>query len=554
MVEQRRGVALIFVGNLLRGVEAYIAPVAVLLPEVSLDDLSDAAELAEHRDAVGVEEQQPRHGVVVLVEHVARAVVVSAAGGIDQACRVVGFGPGCDFGGLELSPSLVEGDPYADRDERTQAVDDLAPLLAVAGLRLGRALPLLAREVAGHLPLGVAGRDVAAGHVLPDDDAFAVAVVVPAGRFDLHMLADHVVAQLLGLHDVIAQRLVRGGSVEPVGPPSLVEGSELEEGPVVEHQPRDVVAVAARRELAHGRVARHAVHDAAVVAQRNLQVVEEGALGTPELRFGNGKFHGGAGQRLGRGDGLAAVIEHDLDAVARGRFREGHLDCEALVVEVGRGLHAEDVALRHGFEPDGLPDAAHGRVPDAARIVRLLAARLESLFGGVPDTDAERVAALSERRGDVEVEGGVAAGVGADGRAVHPDIGLPVRGADVEQDAAAAPRGRNREAALVPEAAVGAGAFADAREGRLRGKGHEDLAVEMLGFAPDGEDRIVPKPVEVLPCVAHELRTRVFGQHLLRIEFLTPRGEQAYLGRLPLGGGLQCGQQRQRQHKRFFHG
>jgi len=92
-----------------------------------------------------------------------------------------------------------------------------------------------------HLPLRTL---VAVGHVLPYDHAGLVAVVVPAGGLDLHVLADHVVAQLLGLDDVECERLVGRGRVEAVGPPALVERTELEQRLVVEGQANDAVLVA----------------------------------------------------------------------------------------------------------------------------------------------------------------------------------------------------------------------------------------------------------------------------------------------------------------------
>ena len=198
--------------------------------------------------------------------------MVAAAGGVDQARRIVSLRPLYDFLGLELSPALVEGNPYADRGGRVEVVDDLFPLLAEVGLRFCRPVLLLAREIVVHLPLRAA---VAAGHVLPYDHAEFVAVVVPACGLDLYVFAYHVVTQILGLDDVECQRLVRGGCIEAVGPPALIQRAELEYRLVVQLQADDVVGIAADREFTHGRVTFHFVYFLAVAYQAYLHVVEE---------------------------------------------------------------------------------------------------------------------------------------------------------------------------------------------------------------------------------------------------------------------------------------
>ena len=49
----------------------------------------------------------------------------------------------------------------------------------------------------------------AAGHVLPDEQAELVAVVVEPGRLDLDVLAEHVEAELLEHFEVVLHRRVR---------------------------------------------------------------------------------------------------------------------------------------------------------------------------------------------------------------------------------------------------------------------------------------------------------------------------------------------------------
>ena len=91
-----------------------------------------------------------------------------------------------------------------------------------------------------------------------------------------------------------------------------------------------------------------------------------------------------------------------------------------------------------------------------------------------------------------------------------------------------------REAVVVPEFVILTQAFPYAREARLHGERHEDLSLEFVGGLSYGQDRIVPQAVEVLPVAAYHLRTRVFGQYVLRIELFAPLGTDTVARGLPL--------------------
>ena len=190
--------------------------------------------------------------------------------------------------------------------------------------------------------------------------------------------------------------------------------------------------------------------------------------------------------------------------------------------------------LGHCFEPYRLPDAAHGGVPDALGAVHLLAARLVAVVGRIPYANPDVVGTLFQGRRDVELERRIAARVAAYADAVHPDVGFPVYGAEVQQHALAVPFRGYREAVVVPEFVILTQAFPYAREARLHGERHEDLSLEFVGGLSYGQDRIVPQAVEVLPVAAYHLRTRVFGQYVLRIELFAPLGTDTVARGLPL--------------------
>ena len=80
-------------------------------------------------------------------------------------------------------------------------------------------------------------------HVLPDEHAEAVAVIVPAQRLDFDVLAEHVEAQVLHELNVKNHRVVARRGVEPVREVALVKNAVLEIRPAVEKQPGNAVFV-----------------------------------------------------------------------------------------------------------------------------------------------------------------------------------------------------------------------------------------------------------------------------------------------------------------------
>src|SRR2546421_6143899 len=90
------------------------------------------------------------------------------------------------------------------------------------------------------------------------------------------------------------------------------------------------------------------------------------------------------------------------------------LDDDAALIHIRNNPEPMD---RHGadrLQPHGLPDPTRGRVPDPARFAHLLAARLRTGIGGVPDRDHDFLrAGWLERAGDVEAEAVIAAAMGA---------------------------------------------------------------------------------------------------------------------------------------------
>ena len=384
----------------------------------------------------------------------------------------------------------------------------------------------LAREVL------LAGRRVvvAARHVLPDEHPEAIGVVVPARRLHLHVLADQVVAEPPGRLDVEGERFVGWRGIEAVGPPALVEQAELEERLAVEEEPVHAGRVLRHRDRAHAEVA----VDLVAALDRDAKAIEERIGGGPPARVGNRERERLARAALDRGDPAIAVERRDAHRVGRASAgdADGHRD--RLKIGRGRDRQVRHVGARDRLEPDRLPDAGDGGVPDAARARDLLAARLRAPVGGVPDRDDQLLfAAVLEGLGDVEGERIVASAVLADLRAVDEHLGLPVHGAEVEEQPASRREGGSRERTAVPNPLVLAHRTPDAAERRLDGKGNEDAAVEAVGSRRLARhDRVVPAAIEVEPERArpHELRPRVLGQRAVGRDLARPARDERRIG------------------------
>ena len=308
------------------------------------------------------------------VAHVAHVGVRPPAGVVDQPAGILL--PHClhDARRIVLAPALVERHPHHDARMVATLVDQRVELRFEVLRGLGRAR----RAAAQH----------GARHVLPHEQAQPVGPVVPALGLDLDVLARHVEAELLRDVDIRSQGFVGRRGVEPVGPPPLVERSDLEQRRVVEAHPRDAVGILAERRLAHAEVRRYLVHRAARSHERDAQVVEERRVGRPELRAGHA--HRERPVRLARrARHLARSVQRDRGhgRVRRVRAASAGRDLDRAGVDVRYQRQRVDGRVSDRLDPHRLPDPRDRRVPDAAGPIDLLAARLRAGVRRVPHGD-----------------------------------------------------------------------------------------------------------------------------------------------------------------------
>ena len=518
-----------------------VAPVFLRLPGMAGKRQPQAAELAEHDRAVRFHGRPRRPRIAVDIENIAGAPVGPSTGVVDQPAGVVSLDPGDDPLRVILAPAFVERDPHDNRGMGAERIDH--------ALQLEFELP---GRFLAPLQVGLVSADpaVAVGHILPNQQAQLVAPVIQPVGLHLDMLAQHVAADPLERLQVVAQRLVGRRGVKSVGPPPLVEWSVLEDEPVVEHQPHRARAVLAERDFSHPEVTRDLVDHFVAPLQDHLQIVEERISRRPQLRAADFQAQRGADRTAGLGHRLRALFGPGHNRVAGHGAARLHGQLGNRAVDVRNDVKPADRRIWNRFQPNGLPNAGDGRVPDAAGIEHLLAARLRPLVDRIPDAHHDLLGlSRFEGLGDVEGERVVAAPVRTDLVPVDPDRGIPIDGAEVQQNPLTLPVGRKRELAAVPEPTVGPDRLHHAGERRLDGERHQNLPIEGFDLLfVSRTNRVFPKAVQVMPVLSDHLRAGIFSQRIVGRDVFRPTGHQRTLGRPPRLG--REGRAGQRQHKR----
>ena len=437
-----------------------------------------------------------------------------AAGRVDRARLVHGLDDLHGRLAVKLAPALVERYPHGDARVVVERGDHVAQLvqkrLARRHVRAAEeGIPAVVEVPARH----ERGRDdervvalAAAGHVLPDEHAQPVTVVIPAVALDLDVLAQHVEAHILGQLDVVDERVVARRGVEPVRPVALIEQPVVKIRLAVEKQAAHAVLVRLDAALAHGKVAVDRV-----AAERHAEGVERRLLRRPGAEGAHRHV-----RRNARRECVAAALKVD-------RALPLALDGDLHLMRVKQRRHAQgaDVILRHALEPDRLPDAALRRVPDAVRVQRLLAARELGLVGRVAHAHEDRVL-FCQHLGDVHRERQVAARVRGQLHTVAPHGRSLIDRAEVQQHAADVEPVRQRDRADVPQVFLRLQDVSHAGQLALGREGHKDRAVGLRGLLRARRDRVAPRAVEIQVAVAHHLRPGILRQRLRAIERVRP--------------------------------
>ena len=178
-------------------------------------------------------------------------LIVPAAGVVDDAGMIELLNVRCRVCCVELAPALVEGDPRADGRAAVELGNHLGELGIIARARHRVGAGKFSVVVILVVNAGDEGRGdgekvifpAAVYHVLPDEHAEAVAVIIPAHRLDFDVLAEHVEAHVLHELDIENHGVVARRGIEPVREVPLIEHAVLEIRSAVEKQPGNAVFV-----------------------------------------------------------------------------------------------------------------------------------------------------------------------------------------------------------------------------------------------------------------------------------------------------------------------
>ena len=430
----------------------------------------NAAVLAQ-RHGAGLRAHPQGVEVVVQGVYIPAALIVPAAGFVHKTGIVQrADGLHCP-GGIVLSPALVKGHPAAHAGVAAQRLYRIFQLPAVffpaAFAAPAQQSPQrrLVRQAA-HKRLQNIGQvgdkpqvilTAAVDHILPDHKSQLVAVVVPALRLDLCVLAQQVVAQRLYLAQLPFHRRIRGRGVQSLRPVALIQQAVEQDGLVVQTEAQHALFVRCAAPLAQGKVAVHGV-ELFFLSLRSAhgQVIQKGRVRAPreEILVRNMQRHRAvlvgliAAPVLGNGHTPGAHHRPQVRRAAgcRSMGFHGH-DAGIIVRHNGERL---DVIFRHALQPDRLPDAALRGVEHPAGLQGLLAPRLCAVAGGVLHRHPQAVAAGAvELRGDIQRKGPVAAPVAAHQMAVHLHGAGVVHCTEMQQHPAARPGGRRKISVVV---------------------------------------------------------------------------------------------------------
>ena len=463
------------------------------------------------------------------VKDVSGVAGVAARCRVDEAGIVAGSGELHGLFRIKLGPGLVERHPYQNAGVLFELGYDFSPFLVICSLCgfCERIIPACVVAPFAPLAAGKIGRN--RGHILPYGNPQAVTVVVPACRLNLDVLADHVVAKVPGLDYVIFEGLVRGGGIEAVWPPALVQRAKLEIRLSVEPKALETVGIYYLGRSPYGSITAHLVLHLATLYRLDFKRIEIGRLGAPEPCRRDFKPQGLSGSSFCRCNQLSGFAVFGVPAL--GPFKDVDLygiclfrcpggDCEAVLC-CHRAV-VRDIGIGNRFNPDALPDAGDGGVPDTAGPGNLLAAGLFAVVGSVKDLHYKFLFALYKVGGYVVGESGIAASVLSKALPVEPDLALPVHRIEVQQHLL--PRTRNGERTVVPEGLIGTYGPAHPGKGRLYAERHQNLPVGLLRPLPLCRcHRILPKPVQGLPVLPYHLRTRILRMCRCRTHLIGPR-------------------------------
>ena len=350
--------------------------------------------------------------------HVAQFLCKPSGGTVRKPCAVQRFQPAEGVIRKELAPALVENGPQADArmipqrpDRRVHRVQEVFPR--------GR-IPVHPDVIPGPdsncrqnriLEITVFA---AVHHVLENDHAQAVAVVIELFRFDLDMLPQHIETERLHGPDIrfIAGRI--GGRIQAVAPVALVQQAVKKIRFPVQAQARLAV------DALNGKRPQRKIRFNPVPAGSNGEPVQVRVFRAPADRI----CYSDPGGSPDQGNPDAVQFDSPGIRALRGDFS---------VIPARMNGQGTDVLLRNWFNPYRLPDAGHRRVPHAAALFLLLSPGMP-VGQVVGSRNGNLIHARADQFRDIRGKRKIAFLMGRSFLPVDPDSRFPADRTEMQQD------------------------------------------------------------------------------------------------------------------------
>ena len=160
------------------------------------------------------------------IQDITARTMVTAACRVHQAGRIISFCPFSRFFRFKLSPCFVERHPNDYRRIGYAKIHDLFPFAVIVGLGFRRTFIVFSTVI--HVVIPNVRAMISTRHILPYQNTFLIAMIIPACRFHFHVLTDHIEAPVFCFLDVEQQCFICRSRIKSVRPPSLVQRAELE--------------------------------------------------------------------------------------------------------------------------------------------------------------------------------------------------------------------------------------------------------------------------------------------------------------------------------------
>ena len=190
--------------------------------------------------------------IIMDTDKIPTSLIKPATGRVDQPRGIQLPYHVCDADGIKLSPAFVKRAVNSNGREKFQ-VSNSIPAFLLETVPVCLILPgkqriivitdLIAQGLGNGRKVAYKGHGIRAApinHVLTDDHAKTVTVIIPACHFYLDMFTQHVISQRLHYLDIIDQCFIGGSCIQTLRPVALIQSAHQEAGCMIQAENRDI--------------------------------------------------------------------------------------------------------------------------------------------------------------------------------------------------------------------------------------------------------------------------------------------------------------------------